>query len=70
MFSCNLEFNIYKRKKMLVKFHRIIPVLPIDVEQPILIVCPKCKKRNHIGFLVDAIVCQGCSVELHNKEAK
>ena len=55
---------------MLVKFHRIIPVLPIDVEQPILIVCPKCKKRNHIGFLVDAIVCQGCSVELHNKEAK
>ena len=55
---------------MLVKFHRIIPELPIDVEQPIIIVCPKCKKRNLIGFLVSAIICQGCKQELHNKEVK
>ena len=55
---------------MLVKFHRIIPELPINVSQPIVVKCPACKKRNHIGLFVSAITCQGCKQELHNKEVK
>ena len=54
--------------KFQVTFHQLIQSIPKDQEQPIIVKCPNCKNRNHIGFIVNAIKCLGCKAELYNKE--
>jgi hypothetical protein len=56
--------------KVYVKFHQMIPHLTKNQVQPIVVKCPICNHRNHLGFIVSAIVCGNCKCILHNEDEK